>query len=577
MTARPYQLEAINAIKKAIAQGKKSVACIPTGGGKGYILGDIARGIHSKGLRMLVLAHVAELVEQNAAQCRRHLPTPSMMVPDPVGIVSAGLGERNYGAQIVSAGIQTAFRCACEIGAVQLIIIDESHLVQSGSDAGMYRKFLAEMITINPKVWIIGLTATPYRMKGGPIYGEDPDLLFDDLCYHVSVLDLINQGYLCRLTSKAPSELASRDFSQLHIRAGEFVAEEVEAITTEDCFVRDGVADMIVKAAGRRSILVFCSSIAHAEKVCDEIRAQTMGETCEIIIGETDKKERKDLIYQFKNFKLKWLVNVGVLTTGFDAPNVDCVALFRPTVSPGLFYQCCGRGFRLHPDKENTLILDFGGNIERHGPVDMLDQIKTNKPKKKTSEQAPVKVCDNCGEYVPIQDRVCPACNYVFPPPVRTEPERTASDSPITSDQVEPYEEMVHSVTYSIHQKAGSDGEKIEHFTLKVGYVLGNIETVYEWVCPNHSGFARNKFEKWWRERSISEIPEDVEQAEYLANNGALSTPTKLILKKIPSKRFPEIVQIELPKINEDWFCKPVTTTHNDDSEDDNDLYGDRF
>ena len=369
MPARQYQLDAVQAIRKACRDNVRSVVCLPTGAGKGYILGDLARSICSKGKRMLVLAHVAELVEQNANQCRRNLPPVAPFELDPVGILSAGLKERSYTAQILSAGIQTACRCSTDIGKVDLIICDEAHGIMPGEQSGMYRKFLAEMLVINPHTWIIGLTATPYRLKGGPIYGEDPDLLFDSMCYHISVLDLIEQGYLCRLTSKAPAPAARRDFSELHIRAGEFVAEEVEAITCEDSYVRDGVADMLSKSKDRHSILIFCSSVAHAEKVVIEIQSQcecghgpnepadeyakkVECNCVELITGETPQTIRASIIASFKAGSLRFLVNVSVLTTGFDAPNVDCVAIFRPTISPGLFYQCCGRNFRLHLDSD---------------------------------------------------------------------------------------------------------------------------------------------------------------------------------------------------------------------------------
>ena len=203
--------------------------------------------------------------------------------------------------------------------------------------------------------------------------------------------------------------------------------------------------------------------------------------------------------------------------------------------------------------KRDGLILDYGGNVERHGPVDLLDQVKIDKAKSKKKTQEPVKVCDNCLEYVPIRDRVCPSCDYVFPPPVRTEPERESSDAPITSDQVEPYEEIVQAVTYSEHQKNGTDGSEPNHFSMKVGYVLGDLATIYEWVCPQHKGYARQKFIDWWMERSICPVPSTVEEAIYLAENGALSVPTAIRLKKIPGKKFPDLVRAILPDIDEEW------------------------
>lgn len=232
--------------------------------------------------------------------------------------------------------------------------------------------------------------------------------MFDSMCYHVSVLDLINQGYLSRLTSKAPSTLARRDFDGLHQRAGDYVAEEVDEIMGNDSFVHDGVADMVARAVGRKSILVFCSSVANAEKVAIEITKQTGQEAC-VITGTTPQDERSGTIARFKGRELRWLVNVMVLTTGFDAPNIDCIAIFRPTLSPGLFYQMVGRGFRLHTDKvDGTLILDYGATSNATALLICLTSAKQRmqRKRKKTPQSKSATIAGNMyrfsSEFVPL-------------------------------------------------------------------------------------------------------------------------------------------------------------------------------
>ncbi|NLE59575.1 MAG: DNA helicase, partial [Planctomycetes bacterium] len=243
----------------------------------------------------------------------------------------------------------------------------------------MYQTFVADAKVVNPHVRLIGLTATPYRMKSGMLCG--PDNLLNDVCFEVGVKELIAQGYLCPLRTKAGRRKV--DTSGLHVRAGEFVGSEVEDLMDTDELVGAACREIIELAADRRAVLIFAASVAHADHVKTTLERLT-GEECGLVTGDTATPERDGLIARFKGERLatnlfgdtapplKYLVNINVLTTGFDAPNVDCVVLLRPTASPGLYYQCVGRGFRLHPDKADCLVLDYGGNILRHGPVDAI-------------------------------------------------------------------------------------------------------------------------------------------------------------------------------------------------------------
>lgn len=180
---------------------------------------------------------------------------------------------------------------------------------------------------------------------------------------------------------------------------------------------------------------------------------------------------------------LKYLVNVNVLTTGFDAPNVDCVVLLRPTASPGLYYQMVGRGFRLHPDKHDCLVLDFGGNIIRHGPVDSIQVTERSG----NGGDAPAKECPECQAVIHAAYAVCPDCGFEFPPPKRNKHETRASSEGILSGEVTDEEFDVQDVSYSVHIKrdAAPDTPK----TMRVDYRLGLNHWQSEWVCIEHSGY----------------------------------------------------------------------------------------
>ena len=272
-------------------------------------------------------------MEQTAGTIRQ-------MAPDlDVGVYSAGLKSRDTSQSVIVAGIQSVYQRACELDRFDLVIVDECHLLPPESE-GSYRTFLDDAKVVNPNLRLIGLTATPYRMKSGMLCG--PDNLLNAICYEVGVKELITKGFLCPLRSKAGKVKA--DTSSLHVRAGEFVGSEVEELMDTDELVGSACREIVEMTADRRSVLIFAASVAHAEHVKATLERMT-GEECGLVTGDTPSGERDHIIARFKGQKiaanlfgdtyprLKYLVNVYVLTTGFDSPAVDSVALLRPTAS----------------------------------------------------------------------------------------------------------------------------------------------------------------------------------------------------------------------------------------------------
>ncbi len=273
--------------------------------------------------------------------------------------------------------------------------------------------------------------------------------------------------------------------------------------------------------------------------------------------GETPSAEREKILRRFKGetfssdlfgtktTHLKYLVNVNVLTTGFDAPNIDCIVLLRPTASPGLFVQMCGRGFRLHETKTDCLVLDYGGNILRHGPVDAI-QIKERNGNS-GSGTCPAKECPECNAVIHAAIGKCPDCGYEFPPPeqFRDSLENTASNEGVLSGEIVDTEYDVETVCYNVHTKRGATEHDAK--TLRIDYRVGFNDYHSEWVCPEHSGWARKKFEKWWQERSNDPPPVTAEEAERYAEAGSLSVPQTIIVRKTGGERFERIIRYTLP------------------------------
>jgi hypothetical protein len=283
------------------------------------------------------------------------------------------------------------------------------------------------------------------------------------------------------------------------------------------------------------------------------------------IYGDTHPDERAELIAAFKSGELRYLVNVNVLTTGFDAPNVDCVCLLRATVSPGLYYQMVGRGFRLHEAKRNCLVLDFGENITRHGPVDCIKSNGKAKAANPGAADRPGKVCPECGEVVSSSVSACTGegCNYIWPVAIRPSHNRTASDAEPVSGPPKDERRAVLKTTYKVHTKKGGDESTPK--TLRVTYQLGPMEWQSEWVCVEHQpgSFAHRKAKEWWKLRCRFPMPSTAVEAVQIAEHGLFAEAESITVRTDAKKEFPEIVGVELGDIPERDTPCPSCGVHN--------------
>jgi DNA repair protein RadD len=400
---RDYQQRTIDQLYAWFDDGGKGNPCLvlPTGSGKSHIVAALCKDALQNwpSTRVLMLTHVKELIEQNAEKMRQHWPGA------PMGIYSASIGKRDLGEPITFAGIQSVRSKAREIGHVDLVIVDECHLVNH-KDEGGYRRLLEQLNAINPDLRVVGLTATPYRLGHGLI--TDKPALFDALLEPVSIEELVFKGYLSTLRSKVTS--AKLDTSGVKKRGGEFIESELQAAVDTDDQNQAVVQEVIALAGDRKAWLVFCAGVQHAQHVAEVMRQH--GVAAECVTGETPKKERERMLTDFKSGKLRALTNANVLTTGFDYPDIDLIAMLRPTMSASLYVQMAGRGMRVKSHTDHCLVLDFAGVVATHGPITAVQ------PPKKGGDgdgEAPVKVCDNCDELCPISALVCPACGHPFP------------------------------------------------------------------------------------------------------------------------------------------------------------------
>jgi DNA repair protein RadD len=249
--------------------------------------------------------------------------------------------------------------------------------------------------------------------------------------------------------------------------------------------------------------------------------------TCETIVGDTPSAQREAIINDFKAGRIQCLTNANVLTTGFNAPAVDLIAMLRPTKSAGLYVQIVGRGCRLAPGKTDCLVLDFAGNIARHGPI---DAIKPKTPKAGEDGDAPTKACPECDSIVHAAVRQCPDCGHMFPEP-QIKIDAKASTLDILSGGP-PEWVPVTRVSYARHDKTGKPP------SLRVDYWSG-LSSHSEWVCIEHQGYARQKAASWWANRAPGlPLPRGVDEA--LAVSQRLKCPSQIAVR--PSGRYTEIV-----------------------------------
>lgn len=352
---RPYQKEAVEATVKHFQTSKEpAVIVLPTGAGKSLVIArlcEIAKG------RVLVLAHVKELVEQNFDKFSKF--------DSNAGIYSAGLSKKESHHKVIFGSIQSVANAEKSFFEnFSIVIIDECHRVSTLADT-QYLHVIDNLKALNSDICILGLTATPYRLGLGWIYEyhipkkdirSKSERFFKKCIYELSISYLIKNKFLT-VPVKIDSPVACYDFSKLELVDGKYSNKEIESILKDQTRITPVIIENILAMSkDRQGVMIFTSSVWHAREILSLLPMKSA-----IVTGETPNDERDEIIQAFKDRKIKYLVNVSVLTTGFDAPHVDVIAILRPTESVSLYQQIVGRGLRLSEGKEDCLILDYTG------------------------------------------------------------------------------------------------------------------------------------------------------------------------------------------------------------------------
>jgi DNA repair protein RadD len=460
----------------------------PTGSGKSLLIAKIIHDalVQFQGQRVLVLTHVKELIEQDHAKLMAVFPECD------AGIYSASIGLRHTNNRVIFAGIQSVADKATLLGEFHLVLIDEAHLIPHAG-MGRYRRFLNHLRQVNGgKLRVVGFTATPYRLDSGYLH-EGEGRLFTDIGAQIELLPLIEAGYLAPLTAKRTSFTV--DLETVKKRGGEYVIGDAGTAMMADGNTGKAIEDAAYRGSQRNHWIVFACTIEHAAEICHELNKH--GITNHLVTGQTPKKTREAMLEEFRLGKVRALVNVGVLTTGVDLPLIDCIVLLRPTASTGLYLQMLGRGMRPHDDKADCLVLDYAGNIERHGCVDDPNINLGKVVEDREPGEPVVKTCPECESIVHARLLICP-CGFEFPPP-KPKVADIASEAALISTQWEPVIQKATGIEFSEYQKPGS-----EYPVTKVEYWnddgLWPVKVATEFVCDYHpeGSWAKRKAEQWW-------------------------------------------------------------------------------
>lgn len=424
---------------------------------------------------------------------------------------------------------------------VEGLLAHNCHLIPKTADT-MYGRFIQDLLAINPDMRIVGFTATPYRTDSGRL-DEGDERLFTEVVYDYGIANGIRDGYLSPLVSKATD--TGFDMSGVARRGGDYVPGALNAAVDKTATTQAAVSEIVTAGATRKSWLVFCAGVAHAEHVRDEIRSHNI--TCEMITGDTPSHERARFLRDFKSGKIRALTNNSVLTTGLNVPRIDLIADLRPTLSCVLYVQIAGRGTRpmyakgmpidtveqrleaiAAGPKPNCLYMDFSGNVsKRHGPVDTAEPRKPGDG----NGEAPCKECEHCRELVHISAKVCPACGEAFPINEKPKHAATAAAAPILSTEP-PRWLRVQSRKFYYHENAeGSESVRVDFLANFVSYKM--------WLSVRK---ARSRTDKFWRDHAGQEpYPADVD--EWLGRIGELRETAEIQVR--PKGKYWEIVGIK--------------------------------
>lgn len=552
---RYYQTEAVDSIWNYFRDGGTGnpIVAMPTGVGKSVVIARFLQTVYQAypNQRVMMLVDSMDLIQQNYERLLAAWPFA------PAGVYSAGLKRKELGKPITFAGIQSVWRMAHVFGHIDLILIDEVHMVPP-KDMGMYRTFILALLAINPNLKLVGLTATKYRMGQGQITdpvvnrntGKEIAPLFTDVCHDCTTVEAFNrfiaEGYLMPLRAKVVKPLLESD--GIHMRGGEFIESELQSFVDQhDELTYQALKEArdIAEEEGRHNWLVFSTGNKHADTIGAML--DELGVSNGVTHSGYSIDHHKEVLARARAGEITATVNNNKLTKGYDNPLIDMIVVLRQIGSVVNWVQILGRGTRplFAPGfdletlggrlaaiqaggKRDCRVLDYGGNTRRLGPIN--DPVVPRR-KGQGGGDAPVKACPKCDEWIHASLRDCPHCGYHFEFETKLKGEASTAEIVRGDDPIVEVFKVDH-ITASEHRKVGRPP------SVRLTYYSGIRDTFSDYIMPEHDGFARRKSSQLWAEMGGGDLPATT--AEALAAIPDLRMPTHL--RVWINKQYPEIL-----------------------------------
>jgi len=395
---RDYQEAAINAARQDLMNGRRHTLIVaPTGSGKAILSGKIAALAAPKG-RVLVLCSQSHLIKQNLEKFNQFCDIEA-------GVFCQSLNRKDTDHQVIFASRDSLGRNPELCGKFSLVVLDEAHQLDP-RDNSMYMRIME----YQKGCLVVGMTGTPWRLSGGKIWGQDK--FFQNICYNIGMDVLRKQGFL--VPYKFPLVNTKIDTDGIKTQNGDFNLKELEERTSNEYVIKESIHEWLAYEKFRKCTMFFCVTRNHGQKICKALQGYLAEDEIVYVDGET--KGRDVILEDIRQGKYKAVVSIGALTTGFDAPIVDCIVMLRATKSTSLFVQICGRGLRPYPGKEDLLILDFAQNFTRFGSLE-LPRVTNMYIKDEHSEKNPdvqKKKCPSCKMDISFFARECGYCGEIF-------------------------------------------------------------------------------------------------------------------------------------------------------------------
>lgn len=549
---RPYQEEMLQAIQSYLTDREgNGIVVSPTGTGKSLVSNaTIKWAVEEFGVRVMCITHDRNIIAQNCDSMIRYWPQAD------AGIYSAGLKQWSTRNAIIYCGIQSVYKCPEEFGVIDLLIIDECHML-SPKEGTMYSKVLHALRRVNPELRVLGYSASPYRMGQGLLTEGD---VFNDIIIDLTKCErfcqFVEEGYLSPLHTKKTS--AEIDLKDVPMSMGDFSEKEMQLVADTTDLNKCVVLECIKHGRDRKHWLGFSSGIQHAEHLCQTFKSY--GISCVVIHGTMGVEERDRLTNDFRAGKIRCVVNCGIFNVGWDFPELDLIFVARGTQSTSWWVQCLGRGTRAvyavgypidtveerlaaikaGPKPDGCLVLDFAGNTRRLGPVN--DPVIPHARRKgdDVAGSAPVKVCPECDEYNHTRATVCVNCGYQFPPSSCIEGTASRDEVMVKAAQTPEYAIMsVLSTHYSDQNSKDPSWGRL----VKISY--GDLtKSVSEYHFPSAPlEWKRREFAKLWVTAGGQlPVPHDSENFLERARK-ELKSPVRVTYTS--NKKYPDVVKRE--------------------------------